>query len=114
MENFITPDMQAKANIEKMCLICSEGVPCFGDFRTPVICDKCKAAVLKIRNAEPAVDAAPVVHGHWEKSDIPHEKFCCSVCGGACWYYDYAGDVARSRYCPNCGAKMDGGSNETD
>lgn len=62
--------------------------------------------------AEPTVDAVPVVHGHWEKSDIPHEKFCCSVCGGACWYYDYEGDVARSRFCPNCGAKMTGDENE--
>ena len=56
---------------------------------------------------QPIVDAVEVVHGKWENSDIPHEKFCCSVCGGACWYYDYEGDVARSRYCPNCGAKMD-------
>ena len=63
---------------------------------------------VEIINKFPAVE---VVHGHWEKSDIPHEKFCCSVCGGACWYYDYEGDVARSRYCPNCGAKMDGDGN---
>lgn len=51
---------------------------------------------------------AEVKHGKWEKSDIPHEKFRCSVCGGACWYYDYDCEVAKSRYCPNCGAKMDG------
>ena len=63
--------------------------------------------VPEMINAHPAIDAAQVVHGHWEKSNIPHEKYCCSVCGGACWYYDYEGDVARSRYCPNCGAKMD-------
>jgi len=55
-----------------------------------------------------AVEAEPVVHGRWEKSDVPHEKYRCSACGGACWYYDYEADVARSRYCPNCGAKMDG------
>ena len=44
--------------------------------------------------------------GEWVTSDIPQEKYCCSVCGGACWYYDYQGDVAKSRYCPNCGAHM--------
>ena len=55
----------------------------------------------------PVADVAPIRHGRWLKSDIPHEKFVCSECGGACWYYDYEGDVARSRYCPNCGAKMD-------
>lgn len=45
--------------------------------------------------------------GRWEESDIPCEKFRCSVCGGACWYYDYQGDVAKSRFCPNCGARME-------
>lgn len=44
--------------------------------------------------------------GEWVQSDIPQEKYVCSVCGGACWYYDYQGEVAKSRFCPNCGAKM--------
>lgn len=50
--------------------------------------------------------AETVKRGHWKKSDILNEKYVCSVCGGACWYYDYQGDVAKSRYCPNCGARM--------
>lgn len=45
--------------------------------------------------------------GHWIESNIPNEKYVCSECGGACWYYDYQGDVAKSRYCPNCGTKME-------
>jgi rubrerythrin len=48
--------------------------------------------------------------GEWITSDIPQEKYVCSVCGGACWYYDYQGYVAKSKYCPNCGAKMKGGA----
>ena len=44
--------------------------------------------------------------GCWIASDISNEKYVCSECGGACWYYDHEGDVAKSRYCPNCGAKM--------
>lgn len=44
--------------------------------------------------------------GQWEKSDIPGEKYVCSICGGACWYYDCQGEVAKSRFCPSCGAKM--------
>lgn len=48
--------------------------------------------------------------GEWITSDIPQEKYVCSVCGGSCWYYDYQGDVAKSKYCPNCGAKMKGGA----
>ncbi len=47
--------------------------------------------------------------GTWEKSDIPGEKYVCSECGGACWYYDFECDVAKSKFCPNCGAKMKGG-----
>lgn len=50
--------------------------------------------------------------GEWVTSDIPQEKYVCSVCGGACWYYDYQGEVAKSKYCPHCGAKMKGEANE--
>lgn len=46
--------------------------------------------------------------GEWIDSDIPNEKYVCSNCGGACWYYDYEGDVAKSNFCPNCGADMRG------
>lgn len=42
----------------------------------------------------------------WVKSEIPGEEYVCSLCGGACWYYDVEKSVAQSRFCPNCGAKM--------
>ena len=56
----------------------------------------------------PADDVAPVRHGRWLK----HGYSCpCSNCG-----YDlgYSGTpmeltLAFFKYCPNCGAKMDGG-----
>ena len=53
-----------------------------------------------IENAT-AVDAAPVVHGRW----IPSENggYHCSVCDKR------FGFVFDNYYCPNCGAKMDGG-----
>lgn len=53
------------------------------------------------------IEVVGLRRGHWIKSEFPTEKYCCSVCGAGCWYYDYEGDVARSRYCPQCGAKMD-------
>lgn len=59
-------------------------------------------------NKIPAADVVPVRSGHWVKSDIPDEDFRCSECGGACWYYDCGGAVTKSKYCPNCGAEMDG------
>lgn len=72
-----------------------------------------KSLITKIKKM---VDKAPtakfklntVVHATWIKSDYPFEKYKCSACGCACWYYDYEAEVARSRFCPNCGARMDG------
>lgn len=61
-----------------------------------------------------AVDAVPVQHGHWiekidaEAKDIARRRFYCSACG--VWQ-----TYGRTNYCPNCGAKTDGGNeNETD
>lgn len=45
--------------------------------------------------------------GQWIESNNPSEKYTCSNCGGACWYYDYWGTLAKSNYCPNCGARME-------
>ena len=62
--------------------------------------------------AQPAADVAPVVYGRWEY--IPQtldtlSQFRCSVCGW--WSLDPSIDNAY-KYCPNCGAKMDGGDND--
>lgn len=52
------------------------------------------------------VDAEEVVHGRWEK----YQRFViCSNCDTG-WPY-YKNDTDRFRYCPNCGAKMDGDGN---
>ncbi len=63
----------------------------------------CAAAFYEIAHHK-AVDVAPVVHGKWaygEDVDIQ-----CSVCGvDALTEGDYR--QVKSRYCPNCGAKMD-------
>jgi len=49
----------------------------------------------------PTIDAAPVVHGRWERQKLVHPSYLfCSECGfpkrGRTW-----------KFCPNCGAKMD-------
>ena len=55
----------------------------------------------------PAADVAPVVHGRWIAS---HDEFCaCSICK----YPVYVG-WNQTNYCPNCGAKMDGGDGNSD
>ena len=57
----------------------------------------------KIRDvfmALPTVDAVPVVHGRWTDKDGGIAT--CSVCG------DRWGVWSVMKYCPNCGARMDG------
>ena len=59
----------------------------------------------------PTVDAVEVVHGRWKDSDFINGMMTCTNCGvqrnpkfkigGGAW-----------NYCPNCGAKMDGGNDD--
>lgn len=68
--------------------------------------DGVDAIDIKDVDAIPAADVAPVVHGRWVPTKAPFMNECedCSVCG----YRTVWGH--RSNYCPNCGAKMDGGA----
>ena len=56
-------------------------------------------------------DVAPVVHGEWLETNDKNKKKCsrCRVIHLIAQYP--AGNID---YCPNCGAKMDGGSVETN
>lgn len=49
----------------------------------------------------PAADVQPVRHGRWIDEPIKGIRYHCSICFGR---FDYTW-----HYCPNCGAKMDGG-----
>lgn len=53
----------------------------------------------------PAVDAAPVVRGEWIElhEENGHEVGTCSHCRHV---------RIVDNYCPNCGAKMDGGNDD--
>ena len=56
----------------------------------------------------PTVDAVEVVHGRWiNTEEKPHLFYRCSECGDK-WSY---GVMLHCKYCPNCGAKMDGDGN---
>lgn len=60
--------------------------------------------IKELINAIPAADVAPVVHGRWIDNGIPESVLCgCSVCRFTC-------GASSFFYCPNCGAKMDGGA----
>lgn len=63
-------------------------------------CDKESCPIWKA----PAADVSPVVHGRWIPfhSKISGDIQYCSACE--------IGFVAKSDYCPHCGAIMDGGN----
>lgn len=59
--------------------------------------------LVRLLGKAPTVDAVPVVHGRKiEDGDIGC-FWLCSLCGECLPY--------GANYCPNCGAKMDGGGN---
>lgn len=72
-------------------------------------------AIKDIIRHIPAADVAPVRHGRWYSRG---GRFRCSVCdnkaflkdigGTGGWSHEY--EQQKSPYCPNCGAKMDGGN----
>lgn len=69
--------------------------------------------VLNDRNLIPAADVAPVVHGRWmpsryEDCSEQFRRVKCSQCDQEA--YAMAFYVVDGHYCPNCGAKMDGGT----
>ena len=59
----------------------------------------------------PAADVAEVVHGQWIKDDFLSDDVNnaekCSQCGELIGWF---GNLPN--YCPNCGAKMDGGDDD--
>ena len=71
--------------------------------------DDFKRAIKKIPKGI-IVDVAPVRYGRWVDAPLYGNKNCrCSECGSwnsieASWR-----GVIMQKYCPNCGAKMDGG-----
>lgn len=77
----------------------------------------------------PAADVAPVVHGEWEwfeewSPSTPDHPRECDDCGWRCGrcknaladmvggYWDDSWEKPKLGYCPECGAKMDGGKEQ--
>ena len=94
--------------IDEYCKCCPH--PCSKDSNA-----KCMT-VYKISRM-PVVDAVPVVHGEWISVDGTSEcdEWDCSVCERRLTFGELlnAEDVYEwNHYCPNCGAKMDGGEED--
>lgn len=86
-------------------------------------CEKCKGYYdghcihrgecdIDVIKTAPAADVQPVKHGHWEEEDtMPYDNFVvCSECGMNLSYQNYTKEEWQEsfRYCPCCGARMDG------
>lgn len=53
----------------------------------------------------PVVDAVPVVHGHWKEDPSGYGFWICSACG---FVSEASAANMLYKFCPVCGAKMDG------
>ena len=71
-----------------------------------------KAKIMK----QHAVDAVPVVHGRWIQADLDEDYVTCSRCKAngskdrMAWTPEFAEIL---KYCPHCGARMDGERRDT-
>lgn len=57
----------------------------------------------------PAADVAPVIRGRW--AHLGGDEWCCSACGFVITT-EGSWDKPTKKYCEDCGAKKDGGSND--
>lgn len=51
----------------------------------------------------PALDVVPVVHAEWKDQDYTFTRFQCTACKSM-------NHSIMTKYCPDCGARMDGGT----
>ena len=64
-----------------------------------------RADITELVNGVSSANVAPVRHGRWSEENIiacggfVREYYECSICFGR--------NTCRSKYCPNCGARMD-------
>lgn len=60
---------------------------------------------------QPAADVAPVRHGHWVFRSRWHDSIDENLCS-ECGQMMTTAAEKRMPYCPNCGARMDGGTDK--
>lgn len=71
-------------------------------------------AAVKILMKAPTVDVQEVRHGEWKSfhsEDTLYGSYYCSACGHEQDIGMVVSLTTEFKYCPNCGAKMDGGKN---
>ena len=71
-----------------------------------------KHAFLNVQatvNAMPTIDAEPVRHGRWIQNKTVYAYHNCSLCKVPHKMQMSCNIYVLLKYCPHCGAKMDGG-----
>lgn len=64
---------------------------------------------IKFVNNRPGVDAEPVRHGRWIQVKAAPSYHYCSYCKSMHKMTMSCNKYVLLKYCPNCGARMDGG-----
>ena len=85
------------------------GIELLDEYRTKCPYGNCETGCVKTltKDALTLLKAQePVRHGRWIRQKGSAHVFKCSACR-----FVFAG-AAIAKYCPNCGAKMDGGEND--
>ena len=100
--------MKQEIRVEPRPIDANELIECTANFRCGLHGVRREAVekIFEYINAAPTLDYAPVRHGFWwygEEYAGVHEVEC-SICGEA--------EKEYHDYCPNCGAKMDGGKKD--
>ena len=81
------------------------------------------AGLLNVIEKMPSADVEPVRHGKWIEKQTQEDKeggyafgYYCSECDELCVSFinDDSRTMQRTRYCPNCGARMDGERKDGD
>ena len=90
--------------------------------------------IYNVIKSAPTADVVEVRHGEWVEDGYDDIPCVCSCCGAEAQYtstfeetfdYDWEENLVpcgyeehkvyiRTNYCPNCGAKMDGGNNNVE
>ena len=104
MFEYIDRESVLKYFKERYCLPCKGA----GKDHNGCKCDVCWVEDLygdtfRILERIPVADVAPVVNGRWKPNCVDRPAFfVCDQCNTV-WYND-------TKFCPNCGARMDGGA----
>lgn len=85
--------------------ICEDGTKLEQEGRYILLMASRKQRDADILSALPTVDAVPVRHGRWKEDTGGYGFWICSHCG---FVSEASAAYLLYRYCPHCGAKMDG------